>query len=264
MPECPEIANLAKQLHNILPGKTISKVENHQEKSLNMTLEDLQKELISNEIVSVDAKGKWLRVSMQNGDYLALNLGMGGEIYYSLDHSKVNTKLTFSDQSTLVISFWWFGHVDYVKKDQHHTIDELGYDLINEETAIEDFVDFLQTQRGRIKNVLLDQRKIAGIGNYYIHDILFDARIHPQSTTKDLPHKRMKELYQAIKRTFEEAISCRGSFYEQDIYGKKGTYKANKVAYKEGEPCPECQTNIIKMKTGSTTSYLCPSCQKSA
>ena len=264
MPECPEIASLAKQLDKVLPGKTISKVENHQEKSLNMTLKDLRKQLISNEIVDVNSKGKWLRVSMENGDYLALNLGMGGEIYYALDHPKVNTKLTFKDQSTLIISFWWFGHIDYVKKDQHHTIDELGYDLIKEDVTFEDFYQFLQTQRGRIKNVLLDQRKIAGIGNYYIHDILFDARIHPLSKARDLKHSDVKKLYQVIKRTFEEAISCRGSFYEQDIYGKKGTYKADKIAYKEGETCPNCQTNIIKMKTGSTTSYLCPSCQKLA
>jgi len=213
MPEYPEIAHLAKQLEEVLTKKKIHKIDNYQEKSLNMSIETMHKHLSGKIIQSVEVKGKWLNILLDHKDYLAINLGMGGEIYYNLDHAKANTVLYFQDQSKVTIAFWWFGHVDYVKEGMHHTIDEQGYDLLEEQLSFDDFSSFIQTQRGRIKNVLLDQRKIAGIGNYYIHDILFDAKVHPLTKGKDLTSKQIKELYVSICKTFQEAVSSKGSFY---------------------------------------------------
>lgn len=261
MPECPEIAVLASQLRKRLPDKMIAKVVTTQKKSLNIK-EDAFHKALKNQIIShVESKGKWIRISFLSGDYLAINLGMGGEIYYNLTHEKMNTQIFFKDGDYLTISFWWFGHVHYVEEGKHHTMDELGLDLIHEDISLEEFTTFILKHRGSIKNVLLDQRKIAGIGNYYIHDILFKAHIHPLSKANELSKQDIKHLYEEIVHTFRAAIKLGGSFYEQDIYANKGLYKADLVAYKEGEACPNCETTIIKIKTNSTTSYLCPKCQ---
>lgn len=262
MPELPEIAFLANQLQEVLPQKTVSKVENYQEKSLNISLNSLNENLINQTIKEVISKGKWIKILFSSEDYLAINLGMGGEIYFNQDHEKTNTKIIFSNNDSLIISFWWFGHVHFVSKGEHHKMDELGYDLIHEDISFKLFNDFILQNRGYIKNVLLDQRKIAGIGNYYIHDILFLAKLHPLKKANTISKQKIKKLYQTIIDTFNEAINKQGSFYEQDIYGNKGFYKADLVAYKEDEPCPVCETIIIKIKTSSTTSYICPNCQK--
>lgn len=262
MPELPEIAFLAKQLQEVLPQKTISKVENYQEKSLNMQLHSFKENIMKQTIKDVSAKGKWIKILFTSEDYLAINLGMGGEIYFNQDHQKINTKIIFSNNDYLSISFWWFGHVHYVANNEHHKMDELGYDLIHEDISYPLFKDFILSNIGYIKNVLLDQRKIAGVGNYYIHDILFSANIHPLEKANTISEQKIKKLYQTIIDTFTHAIEQQGSFYEQDIYGNKGSYKADLIAYKENEPCPNCETTIKKIKTSATTSYICPNCQK--
>ncbi|MGS0971774.1 MAG: Fpg/Nei family DNA glycosylase [Candidatus Izemoplasmataceae bacterium] len=262
MPELPEIAYLAKQLHEVLVMKNIKSIENYQEKSLNKTLDSFKKNIVSQSITEVTAKGKWIKILFSSDDYLAINLGMGGEIYFNQDHKKTNTKIIFQSDDYLVISFWWFGHVHFVSKGEHHIIDELGYDLIHEDISFQQFKDFILGNRGNIKNVLLDQRKIAGIGNYYVHDILFTTKIHPLKKANTITEKQLNKLYQVIIETFNEAINQHGSFYEEDIYGHKGSYKADLVAYKEDKPCPICKTTILKIKTSATTSYICPNCQR--
>ena len=172
MPELPEIAFLAKQLSEVLHSKSIKDSVTNQKKSLNIDEKSFHQLIKNQTIKRVTAKGKWLKIIFESNDYLAINLGMGGEIYYDLDHQKINTKILFMDEHFLTISFWWFGHVHFIKSQTHHTLDELGLDLIHEETSLEEFSSYISSHRGYIKNVLLDQRKIAGIGNYYIHDIL--------------------------------------------------------------------------------------------
>ncbi len=262
MPELPEIAFLATQLKDVINSKTIKSCITNQEKSLNLKQESFHKLMENQTITDVYAKGKWLKLMFQSNDCLAINLGMGGELYFDLEHQKTNTKILFTDDHYLTISFWWFGHVHYIKNQEHHTMDELGLDLIHEDISVSQFTSFIQSNRGYIKNVLLDQRKIAGIGNYYIHDILFLSKIHPLTKANTLSTTKIKKLYHTIIDTFSLAINQHGSFYEQDIFGKKGHYKADLVAYKEHEPCPVCKTPITKIKTSSTTSYICAKCQR--
>jgi len=261
MPELPEIAVIAKQLQEVLPSKTVSTIENHQEKSLNIAFDSFQKTIQHQTIKAVTAKGKWIKILFITDDYLAINLGMGGEIYYNRIHHKTNTKILFSSNDYITISFWWFGHVHFVSKGEHHTFDELGLDLIHQDISANVFKDFMLTNRGSIKNVLLDQKKIAGIGNYYIHDILFLAKLHPLTKTNEVSEAKLVELHKIIVDTFHQAIGEQGSFYEENIYGIKGSFKADLVAYKDEKPCPFCKTSIVKIKTSSTTSYICPNCQ---
>lgn len=261
MPELPEIVHLAKQMDVELSNKELLSISNYQEKSLNLDIEHFNNSIKGQKIESVISKGKWLKICLKSKDYIAINLGMGGEIYLSMNHAKLNTKIVFKDDTYLAISFWWFGHIHFVKKDEKHTMDDLGLDLINEDVSSHTFVQYLSQSRGYIKNLLLNQKKIAGIGNYYIHDILFLAKIHPLRKANTISEIKLTALYQKIIEVLKDAISQGGSDYEQDIFAKKGHYSANLVAYKEGKNCPVCQSVIKKIKTSSTTSYICPTCQ---
>jgi formamidopyrimidine-DNA glycosylase len=118
-------------------------------------------------------------------------------------------------------------------------------------------------RRGRVKSFLLDQSKIAGIGNAYIHDILFLARLHPLRTVDTLTDAEVEALAEAIHDGLQPSIDKGGAFYEVDLYGQKGGFTMDDilVGYKEGKPCPSCGTPIEKIKTGSTSSFICPWCQ---
>ena len=118
-----------------------------------------------------------------------------------------------------------------------------------------------KSRKGSLKSFLLNQKNIAGIGNYYIHDILFKAKINPLMKINNLSARKLGTLYNTIIEEFNDSISKRGAHYELDIYNQKGEFSADKVAYKEGKQC-SCGTIIKKVKTGSTSSYYCPKCQK--
>jgi formamidopyrimidine-DNA glycosylase len=122
----------------------------------------------------------------------------------------------------------------------------------------------LNKRRGTLKTFLLDQDRIAGIGNFYIHDILFQARLHPLRLIQTLSSDEINALTVAIHERLQLSINKGGFFYEMDLYGQKGGFVMTDlvIGYKENQPCPVCSTTIQKIKTGSTHSFICPNCQK--
>ena len=171
----------------------------------------------------------------------------------------------FDDGSVLAVNFWWFGYVHYVplgKLEEHQMTAKLGpnADLVD----AQDLERILEGRRGRVKSILLDQSKIAGIGNAYVHDILFLASLHPLRLANTLSENEIHELYAAIQQGLMPSLEKGGAFYEVDLHGKPGGFTMEDVliGYREGQPCPNCQEEIIKIKTGSTSSFICPSCQR--
>jgi len=103
---------------------------------------------------------------------------------------------------------------------------------------------------------------VAGIGNVYVQDPLWKARIHPLRSIHTLTGEEIEALYQALRQNFQDSIDQGGFAYEQNLYGQKGDWNCFEVGYREGHPCPRCGTVVVKIKTGSTASYVCPACQK--
>ena len=104
---------------------------------------------------------------------------------------------------------------------------------------------------------------LAGIGNAYIHDILFLAKLHPNRALQSLTPEEVNHLFDAIHKGLEPSLLKGGAAYEKDLFGNKGGFSSEEIliGYREGTPCPVCATPILKIKTGSTSSYICPSCQ---
>lgn len=266
MPELPEITVRAKEMKQALVGKTIIALEILQPKSLNMTKEAFTEQVLQARILDVMNRGKWIFIETSRG-WLLINLGMGGEILIVKRPNlpkKYRLCFDFDDQSSLAINFWWFGYVHFVPIDElpkHNLTARLGPNPLYLTSC--DLETIFKDSKKRLKMVLLDQTKMAGIGNAYVHDILFLARLHPLRKVETLNVEEIQRLVNGIHSGLQLSIAKGGAFYEVDIFGKVGGFTKDDIliGYREGEPCPRCQTIIEKIKTGGTSSFICPSCQ---
>ncbi|MCJ7813753.1 Fpg/Nei family DNA glycosylase [bacterium] len=267
MPELPEMVVIAEQMNHMLQGKKIQNVTIFQPKCLNRLVQDYEVYLLGEKIEAIQPLGKWVRIDFSSGMRLLINLGMGGELCYLKKdrHYPEKTKfvLRFTDGTGLFITFWWFGYIHLVLRDENHPMtDTLGPDPLS--LTCEAFQQLLKHQQGRIKSFLLNQKKIRGIGNFYIQEILFKAQLHPVRKISSLSNHEIGILFGAIQNVLRESIDLESSSYEQDFFGKKGRYGLDQISigYKENVPCPVCHSQIKKIKTGSTAQFICPKCQK--
>lgn len=268
MPEAPEIASRSVEMNTALKNKVINSIEVTQPKCLNLSVDEFSAALVTAMIQRVTYHGKWIKVNTSRG-WLLLNLGMGGEILLVTRDSlpqKYRLIFDFTDKTCLAVNFWWFGYAFHAKQDELSSIPmiaRLGPNVLD--LTREDFLALLGCQKGktRVKAFLLDQSKVAGIGNAYIHDILFIARLHPNRLLVSLSDSERIELFNAIQAGLRPSLQKGGAFYETDLYGQKGRFSMEDIliGYKEGNACPNCGTPIEKIRTGSTSSFICPTCQ---
>ena len=270
MPELPEIANLARQMTKQLKGKRITGLDLTQPKCLNMPVKKFRR-IVGKTVQETSAHGKWLFSELRPDDNLLLNLGMGGDLLYHKNDTtlpkKYQLRLTFSDKTRLTTTFSWFGYIHLASEKElpkHKMTSKLGISPIDDEFTVEKFASLLSGRRGAIKSFLLDQENAAGIGNVYAQDILFKARLHPLRAINTLTESDIKALHRSTREVLNQSIRLGGLKYERDLHGRFGKYGPEHflVAYKPDKPCPACKTTIVKIKTGSTTSYICPKCQK--
>jgi len=269
VPELPEIHNLAKQMNAALAGKVVSAVEVRQEKCLNVPVKRFRSLLVGKTIGRITARGKWVFAKLDPDTRFLLSLGMGGEALYHKPGEplpgKYQVKMGFSDGSALSIMFWWFGYAHAVRSAEagsHKMTASLGLSPLDpSEFTYQAFSALLNAKKGAIKPVLMDQTQIAGIGNVYIQDILFRARLHPNRRIPEIAEEERKLLFRVIRENLLSATKLGGLVHEKDLHGRPGRFQDFLVGYREGQPCPECGTVIEKIRTGSTATFICPRCQ---
>ena len=140
----------------------------------------------------------------------------------------------------------------------------LGPEPLEKDFTFEKFHECLQKKKGKIKQVLMNQEIIAGIGNIYSDEILWQAKIHPLKNVSKLTDEELKEIYQAMKEILAKAIKLGGESISdfRRISGERGYFdKERKVYRREGEPCPRCGTKIKRTKLGGRSAHYCPNCQ---
>jgi formamidopyrimidine-DNA glycosylase len=266
MPELPEIYHLARQMNDLLTGKTVTQVDVLQPKCLNVSLDEFRQRLIGARLLGTSYRGKWTLSETTRG-WLLFNLGMGGEMLLVTRATlpeKFRLVVDFEDQTCLAVNFWWFGYAHFTalgELDQHTMTAGLGKNAV--ELDGPELERLLQGRRGQLKTFLLDQANLAGIGNFYIHDILFLARLHPLRSIPSLTGSEITRLADAIRGRLQYSIDKGGAAFEVNLLGQKGSFGMEDliIGYRENQPCPECGTAIEKIKTGGTSSFICPSCQ---
>ncbi len=268
--ELPEIYLLSRDMDKELKGKTVNDVEVKNVKCLNLPYEEFRSIVVGKSFLGAKPKGKWVSLELKDEYSILYNTGMGANtIYYPKDDQPQETwhiKFSFEDGSGFTSRVWWFCYLHLLKNSElinHKMTAKLGPTSFDSGFTEGYLINLLSGKRASVKNILMDQSEVAGIGNVYVHDPLFLANLHPLRQSNTLTSDEVLKLYAGIQTIINESISCGGLAYEVNFYGVKGGYGKNhyRVAYKEGEPCPACGETILKIKTGSTSSYICPKCQ---
>lgn len=141
----------------------------------------------------------------------------------------------------------------------------LGPEPLEKDFTFKRFKKVLAGKRGKVKQVLMDQNVIAGIGNIYSSEALWQAKVHPEKNIAQLNEKELKLLYQAIKKVLELGIKLGGESFSdyRKPDGSKGDFDDERKAYqKEGEECSRCGGIIKRLKIGQRSAFFCPRCQK--
>ena len=266
MPELPEIIVFCNQMNDTIIGKEIDRVGIFQPKCLNRPEEEYFQHLPGQKIEQASSLGKWINLELKSENHLLINIGMGGEIIYFTNPEEIpeNVKfyIQFKDKTGFYVTLWWFGYFHLVLKGESNPMTgKLGADPL--QISPGEFESKLNGKRGRIKSFLLDQKNLRGIGNFYIQEILFQAKLHPLRQINDLSKDEIEHLYEAIQNVLHRSIELGSSSYEMDLFGKKGKYSLKELsfAYEKNAICPDCGTKTQKIKTGSNSQYVCPLCQ---
>lgn len=141
----------------------------------------------------------------------------------------------------------------------------LGPEPLEKNFTFEKLKEYFKSKKGKIKQVLMDQTVIAGIGNIYSDEILWETKIHPFKDVSNLSEAELKKIYMAIKKILPLAIELKGESFSdfRRLSGEKGYFdKARKVYRREGEKCSRCGTIIKRVKLAGRSAHFCPGCQK--
>ncbi len=268
MAELPEIIIISNQMKGKIKGKIFKEVEVRQKKCLNCSMENFISSVSGKRIIEISSMGKWFVIHLEKG-FLLINLGMGGDMLYfessQFIPEKYQFKFLFDDGTGFTIRFWWFGYVHFVNSlKEHRWIKELGPSPLDPSFTFEFFLRLTDGKKGGVKSFLLNQKNISGIGNFYIHDILFEAKIHPLRKMETLQKNDKKALFNSIKRRLILSWELGGADYELNFFGGRGKFTSEYylVGYKEGKECPNCGNKIEKIKTGGNYSFICSRCQR--
>jgi len=276
MPELPEVEIIRRQLEKVLVGQRIKKIKVLKKKSLQG--DSLQVE--GKRIVRVRRKAKVLIVELEGGKYLLIHLKMTGQLIYYDEKSQISnskkqtkhTRVVFElDRGKLFFNdmrvFGWIKVVDDggMKKE----FSKFGPDVISKEFTVEHLRKVLMSSGRAVKLILVDQKKIGGIGNIYANDGLYCAGIDPRKKAREIGEDRklVKKLQRCLKKVIEAGIKYGGATASDDKYinaqGLRGKYQEHFLVYeKAGEKCSKCKGKIRKIKLGGRGTYFCQICQK--
>ncbi|MEI6288032.1 MAG: bifunctional DNA-formamidopyrimidine glycosylase/DNA-(apurinic or apyrimidinic site) lyase [bacterium] len=286
MPELPEVQTIVSELNKKIKNKTIKIVVTSAVKSALPSAIILARKLKNKKIYSIGRRGKMIIIDLGGDHNILIHLKMTGQLVYA---SKSGQKISgghaignvgelpnkfsrividFTDGSALYFNdirkFGWIKYVDNATREL--TKQKYGVEPFDKEYRLSWFLDLLKKYKNKkIKQLLLDQEKIAGIGNIYADESLFMAHILPTRIAGDLKEKEVKDLYLAIPKILKFAITKGGTTsdnYVRTDGTKGGMLKYLKVYKRAGQKCLRCNNVIKKIKLGGRGTHFCPDCQK--
>lgn len=262
MPELPDVETFRRYFNDKALLKEIANVEVGDPGMLvNVSPQKLADSLVGQAFVSSERYGKYLMARLDNDSWLVLHFGMTGYLQYfeTLDEDSKYDKLRieFIEDDCLVFDCRRkLGRITLVE-DYDAFIKEkaLGPDPMAQEFTISDFMEALDNKKGSIKSALMDQKVLAGIGNVYSDEILFQARLDPSNQVNDLDQTDLENIYNAMIDLLDTAISKHA-----DPENFPASYLIPQRK-KDGK-CPRCGSDLVKQQVAGRSSYICPGCQK--
>ena len=224
-------------------------------------------------VKTVDRRGKYLLIELEQDQWLVIHRKMSGNVFLrSADAPpETHTHLEIGFDDGVLLRFVdprKFGRVYLFRSTvelNEFLAERLGPDsLVDLDAAV--LATKLRGRTGRIKSLLLDQAFLAGIGNLYADEALWEARLHPLRSADSLSKGEVRRLAAAIKQVLVRGIERNGTSFSatyRDVDDRPGENQSFLNAYgRESEPCPRCGRPISRILVGSRSSYFCPHCQK--
>jgi len=290
MPELPEVETLVRELKTKLVNKTIKEIEVRNEKTVNpLSTRQFKARVKNKKITNLSRRAKVIVLDLNDKTHLVCHLKMTGQLIFQPKTGKIIsgghinpgeiqkdnlpnkfTRLifTFTDNSKLYFNdlrkFGWLRHVATTEKDS--LFKKTGVEPLGK-SFTEKFLQaqFLKHPKKNIKQFLLDQEKIAGLGNIYVDESLFVAGINPNTKNKEISLKQTKKLHQAIKDILKMSIQKKGTTFSdyRRSDGKPGGFVPHLQVYgRVGKDCLKCKRKIKKIKVAGRGTHFCPGCQK--
>jgi formamidopyrimidine-DNA glycosylase len=275
MPELPEVETVRRSLLPVILHKTIETVELRYERILqHCSPQVFQEKLMGNRFLDLVRRGKYLIFSLEDELELVAHLRMTGRLIFYSDCSipmAKHTSVVFGFGSEGALRFEdvrKFGTLDLVKRgeyDQIKGLKSLGVEPLSPSFTQASLQALTAKSTAKIKALLLDQRKIAGLGNIYADESLFLAGLHPERPAGSLSDHELSRLYGAIVQVLQDAIGNQGTTLRdyRTGYGQEGSFQNKLQIYgKKGGKCPRCGVHLEHRKVAGRTSHFCPSCQR--
>ena len=269
MPELPEVQTTVSGLKEKVLNRTFLNVWTDTEKIFKKPeFKEFKRKIKGKKIKNIERAGKNIIFKLSENCLMLVHLKMTGHFLYdNYDktdpmNSFIRVKFFLDNNKVLALSdLRKFAKIELHKPGNLSL--NLGPDPITDDFTFEKFKSVLK--KGKIKQVLMNQEVIAGIGNIYSDEILWQAKVHPEKNALDLTEKKLKDIYKAIKEILKKALDLKGTSVSdyRDINGKKGSFgEVRKVYRKEGQKCPRCGAKIIRKKINQRSAHFCPACQK--
>jgi formamidopyrimidine-DNA glycosylase len=272
MPELPEVETIVRSLEPRIRGRTIAETELLFPPLLRRASSDGLAAFRGLRILEVRRRGKMILIACEGGRTIVFHLKMTGQFCLTgrgeaVDkHTRLILRFRDGADELRFHDVRKFGFCILVDGDPAVCCGELaGLGPEPLEIGIEEFAVILAGRKGRIKAVLLDQAAIAGIGNIYADEILFDAGIHPETPASRIKNRKADRLRQSMRHILDLAIAANGSTLRdyRDAGGCPGGFQSqHKVYGREGEPCTICGRPIRRIRVAGRSTHHCPHCQK--
>jgi formamidopyrimidine-DNA glycosylase len=279
MPELPEVESVRRRIAPVLEGRRFDRVEINDPRLVRpYEPVEVAAELTGERVESVDRRGKYLIVRFESGRALLIHLRMTGSLGHHEHGIEGQQGIESEEPHRRAVV-----RLDNGSDVTYRDVRRFGTWLLLEAGELEPYLDAkvgeepldalftaarlgakLERRRAPIKAALLDQRTLAGMGNIYVDEALWRARIHPLRPAETIDRNELRRLHGAIKKSLEVGIARQGSTLRDYRLpdGEQGTMQHEfKVYGRGGEPCDRCGTPIAKSRVGGRGTWFCPTCQ---
>jgi formamidopyrimidine-DNA glycosylase len=283
MPELPEVETLRQHLDGVARGFRVKKILVNKPRIVRPESVTAFKRLLGGQTIHhIDRRGKFLMVHLNVGSPfkpLIIHLGMSGRLFFRnrsdafQDIPHLAVALEGDDRVLCYVDVRGFGRWTF----DVSSLERMGPEPLDPDTFHPEYLQQICRDRSvKIKDLLMHQERVAGLGNIYVNEVLFLSRLHPMRPAWTIPKPGLVVLCQAIRKTLTEAVRL-GTSSDLDFegtgrgdgffyFGRSGQADREvkerfRVSGREGQPCPACDTPILRMMISQRGTYFCPTCQ---
>ena len=270
MPELPEVETIRRELDAYIVDRTVRRATVLDPKlTLGVPVHEFEFRLVGQRVEAVDRRGKYLLLRLSDR-VLVLHLMMSGRVHLRpADAVQPHTRLILAldrDPALHFVDVRRFGRAWALDEaDLHTVIGQLGPEPLDPDFDWRTLRDGFRNRTVAVKSALLDQRKLAGVGNIYADEALFSARIHPETPVDHISTPKLKALAQGIVDVLESGIANHGTSFST-FETSRGTPGSNqdhlRVFRRTGQPCPHCARPIRRIVVAQRSTHYCSNCQR--